>query len=313
MCKITTNDIIGQNEKLDPVKFSTTNYLNCRLDKNESSKTLRIRLLPFFPEGGSPFHMIHTHTVRVPRELSRDSGWKSYTCLRKTEGLSPELGKKCPFCEIHDEINNILKTDLSDTDRKKYSDIEYQMRPKSTWLVRCIERGKEEDGVKFWRFNASRKKDGVYDDLFNLFKQRMLESGDEQYNIFDLDNGKDLILTLSKDSNNKVAINIVDAGRESPLSTDKDLANSWINDSKKWTEVYSIKPYEYLRIVSVGEIPFYDKENGCWIAKGKDEPASEGGDMGSPKSGGGNFKFNNFDSDDLGERLNLDDGDDIGF
>lgn len=311
MCNISASDIIGQNEKLDPVKFSTTNYLNCRLDKNETTKTLKIRLLPFSPQGGTPFYMIHTHTVRVPRELSKDSGWKSYTCLRKTSGLNPELGNKCPFCEIHDEVNKILKTDLSDTDKKKYSDIEYQMRPKDTWIVRCIERGKENDGVKFWRFNASRKKDGVYDTLFNLFKQRMIESGEEKYNIFDLENGKDLIITLSKDANNKVAINIVDAGRESPLSTDKAQAQAWINDPKKWTEVYSIKPYDYLSIVSTGEIPYFDKENGIWIVKPKDE--NEGNENEDKKNINA---YSNFDSEDLGESINLnvnDNDDDIGF
>ena len=36
-------------------QFDTKNYLQARLGEKESSKTLTIRLLPFSPEGGTPF------------------------------------------------------------------------------------------------------------------------------------------------------------------------------------------------------------------------------------------------------------------
>lgn len=38
-----------------------------------------------------------------------------------------------------------------------YSDLEFQTRKSESWIVRCIERGKEDEGVKFWKFNVSKK------------------------------------------------------------------------------------------------------------------------------------------------------------
>jgi hypothetical protein len=137
------------------------------------------------------------------------------------------------------------------------------------WIVRCIERDHEEDGVKFWLFNASRKKDGVYDKIINLFNERWEEAKEvgEQYNIFDLNDGKDLNITLSKDPNNKTVIQITDASRPSPLSTDYDQALSWIEDPKKWDEVYTVKPYDYMAIVVQGGYPVFDKQTQKYVDK----------------------------------------------
>lgn len=321
MSNVTVEAIMAQNESVNTkknfkkVNFSETNYLNCRLTKNEMTKTLKIRLLPFFPEGGSPFHMIHTHTLKVPKKIA-ESGFKSYVCLRNTKDIDSSLGDKCPICEIHDEANKLLRQAETEADKKRYSDLEYQTRCKNTWVVRCIERGHEDEGVKFWKFNVSQKKDGVYDKLFNLFKERKEESGEEEYNIFDLENGKDLIITLSKDNNNKVAINIVDAGRESPLSKDPELAEKWINDDKKWNDVYVAKPYEYLKIVSTGGVPFFDKENKIWVSEEEILAAKEEETKNESITQKENLsQFSNFDSDDLGETLNLDDNnpENLGF
>ena len=62
----------------------------------------------------------------------------------------------------------IIKDDLI----KRYGDIEFLNKVKEMWIVRCIERDHEEDGVKFWLFNSSKKKDGVYDKIMNLAKIR---------------------------------------------------------------------------------------------------------------------------------------------
>ena len=84
-------------------------------------------------------------------------------------------------------------------------------------------------------------------------------------NVFKIDSGKDLIITLSKDSNGKTVIQIVDDEDRSPLTEDFDLGMSWINDSKKWDEVYTVKPYKYMEIIVKGGIPVWDKVNGGYI------------------------------------------------
>ena len=64
-------------------QFNEKNYLQARLANNETSKTLTIRLLPFSPEGGSPFKKVFMHTVKVNKEVA-PNGWKTFVCLRTT-------------------------------------------------------------------------------------------------------------------------------------------------------------------------------------------------------------------------------------
>ena len=42
-----------------------------------------------------------------------------------------------------------------------------------------------------------------------------------------------------------------------------------MNDEKKWSDVFTIKPYDYLSIVLDGEIPFFDKNEQKWVVKEK--------------------------------------------
>ena len=60
-------------------QFNEKNYLQARLSDKETSKTLTIRLLPFSPEGGSPFKKVFMHTVKVNKEVA-PNGWKTFVC-----------------------------------------------------------------------------------------------------------------------------------------------------------------------------------------------------------------------------------------
>ena len=42
---------------------------------------------------------------------------------------------------------------------------------------------------------------------------------------------------------------------------------AWIYDSKKWQDVFTCKPYEYLSLVSQMKTPWFDKANNIWIDK----------------------------------------------
>ena len=260
--------VISQNERETYVpakkktEFNPKNYLNARLGKGETTKKLRIRLLPFSKEGGSPFQKVSIHTVKAAKEGGQ--GWRTFVCP-----VHSHKGDKCPFCETSEQAKQLRLKTVNEVEKKKYGDIEFMNRAKDAWIVRCIERDHEEDGVKFWLFNASRKKDGVYDKIINLFNERWEEAKEvgEQYNIFDLNDGKDLNITLSKDPNNKTVIQITDASRPSPLSTDYDQALSWIEDPKKWDEVYTVKPYDYMAIVVQGGYPVFDKQTQKYVDK----------------------------------------------
>ena len=260
-----------EQEQKQPVKktqFDTKNYLQARLSSNEDSKTLTIRLLPFSPEGGSPFKKVFMHTVKVNKEVS-PSGWKTFVCPTHNKKDGSVMGEKCPFCETSAKARELKSKSLDEPTKKKYGDVEFLNRVKEMWIVRCIERDHEEDGVKFWLFNSSKKKDGVYDKIYNLAKIRSEAAAKKGnvYNIFDVNNGLDLIITLTRTSDNKTAIQIVDAGIPSPLSENSELGEEWIHDNKQWNEVYTVKPYDYMEIIAMGGVPVFNKDANKYIDK----------------------------------------------
>ena len=253
----------------EKTEFSPKYYLQARLTPGETSKTLTIRLLPFSPEGGTPFKKVHIHTVKVNKELS-PGGWKTFVCPVKND--STETGvtdKRCPFCDTSQKARELKDAATTEAEKKKYGDIEYMNRAKAAWIVRCIERGHEEDGVKFWLFNDSAKKDGVYDKIMNIYHQRKeaAERKGKTSNIFDVNDGKDIIISLSKDANNKTVTKIVDDEDKSPLTNNYEQGMAWINDAKKWSSIYTPKSYDYMAIALQDGVPVYDKANGKYVDK----------------------------------------------
>ncbi len=268
---IDTAAVINQNEEVNLAQkrkktaFNLKNYLQAKLGANETTKKLTIRLLPFTSDGGSPFKKVYMHTVKVNKEVA-PNGWRTFVCPTHND---LGLDMKCPFCDTSEQAKALRNEAKSEAERRKYGDIEFANKAKECWIVRCIERGHEEDGVKFWMFTHSKKKDGVYDKIMNLFKTRLEEGKEEgiEENIFDLNNGKDLVITLAKDSNNKTIVQISDKSRNTPLSEDYDTAVSWVNDEKEWTDVFTVKSYDYMSIIVEGGIPVYDKELGKYVNK----------------------------------------------
>jgi len=249
-------------------QFDKKNYLQARLSDSESSKTLTIRLLPFSPDGGSPFQKVFMHTVKVNKGVS-PSGWKTFVCPTHNKKDGSTMGENCPFCELTAKARELKSNALDEPTKKKYGEIEFMSRVKEMWIVRCIERGHEDDGVKFWLFNSSKKKDGVYDKIMNLesIRSEAARRKGNNYSIFDLENGLDLIVTITKTQDNKTSIQIVDDGFPSPLTDDIEKGMEWIKDEKKWYEVYTVKPYEYMAVVAAGGVPIFNKEVGKYIDK----------------------------------------------
>jgi hypothetical protein len=247
--------------------FDTRNYLDVRLEEGQTEKTLKIRLLPMDLETGNPFVKVHTHNVKVPKEVSK-SGFKSYICLSKTEGIDNETyGNKCPFCEINREAySESTKTD-DPVKKKALQDISVANLSRETVIVRCIQRGKEDEGVKFWKFNIrTQDKTDPYNQIMRLYKMRKeeAEAAGQVCNILDIYNGRDLNITITEGN---AAPAISDAGLSTPLSKDENEMKQWIYDGKKWQDVFAIKPYEYLSIVSQMRIPWYDRDLGKWVDK----------------------------------------------
>jgi hypothetical protein len=254
--------------KTKKTQFDTKNYLQARLGENETSKTLTIRLLPITPDSNTAFQKIHMHTVRVNKEVS-PNGWKTFVCPPKNKVDGKAMGEKCPFCEISAKAKELKNQSLDEPTKKKYGDVEFMNKAKDMWIVRCIERGHEDDGVKFWLFPDNRQGKGVFDQIRNLAKVRSEAAAAKgnKYSIYDVNNGLDLIVTLTKGSDGKTTVLILDSGIPSPITEDYELGEKWINDPKKWYEVYTVKSYEYMSIVSEGGVPVFSQEEKKYVNK----------------------------------------------
>jgi hypothetical protein len=245
----------------DKVEFDASHYLNDRLEKGQDTKKMKIRLLPFAPEAGemSPFFKVHVHVTKINE--NGEKKWKRYMC-------PVGMGKsdKCPFCEGAAEAHKKKYSCDDEALRKQYGDIEFSNKSKDYWLVRCIDRAHEEDGVKFWRFPDNKKGKGIYDEAYALFQTRN-EGGT---NIFDLMQGKDLIVTMTRQKESgkeTTAYHISDDENRTPLASTEEQMNAWIYDKLTWEDVYPVKDYDYLFIAAQGESPIYSKELGRWSSK----------------------------------------------
>lgn len=278
------DDRISRNDStaLKPIStFDAKNYLNVKLnsEKGEKSKELRVRILPIDGESSTPFKKIYVHPVRVPKDIS-STGFKSYICIEKTDGIDNEkYGHKCPFCELNREAykKSVEATDPVDKDR--YKKLSLAMIAKEACIIRLIDRSAEEDGPKFWKFNVKLDKTDPKNVIKSLYKSRLEESREEgeEENILDIYKGKDFKITISQSESrgedndnknkNKTSVNIIDYGKNKPLSNDEETIKKWVFDPKKWNDVFSIKPYDYLAIIINGGTPWYDKETNKWVNK----------------------------------------------
>jgi hypothetical protein len=228
-------------------------YFTTLLPKGARSGEKRIRILPT-SDGSSPFVEVYFHEVQV------DGNWvKLYDPKQE--------GKRSPLNEVYE---GLMMTGL-EADKV----LARSYRARKFYVVKVIDRENEQDGVKFWRFKHNTKSEGVLDKIFPLFKNK----GD----ITDPQKGRDLIITLglTKAGNGKdyTAITSIIPEDATPLHTDSEIVNSWINDELTWSDVYSKKSEDYLEMVAKGEVPRWDSETKKWVSNSSEETV-----IGSPSS-----------------------------
>lgn len=269
---ITPQSIVVEDHPKEKVhsNFDVKNYLNIKLGPNETTKTLTIRLLPMDLKTGNPFARVHVHNVKVPQELVKpgDKPYKSFICLKKNRDIDHDkFGSKCPYCDLnYTAYQESVNTD-DPVKKKMYQKISLENLAQEAVIVRCIERGKEDEGVKFWKFNIRSDKTDPYNQIINLYNLRKenAERKGKTENILDIYEGRDLNVTITAEGTS--APTIVDDSDRSPLSENEEQMREWIFDPKKWQDVFTCKPFEYLSLVSQMRIPWFDKTNGVWIDK----------------------------------------------
>ena len=237
--------------KTEAKTYDLKNYFTTFLKDKERTATKRIRILPT-KDGSTPFVEVHGHKIQVEGE------WKTFTCLKH------EKNEDCPFCEAREALLATGKESDKEL-AKKYS-------AKKMYVVKVIDRDNEADGPKFWRFNHDYRKTGTLDKIYGVLQA-------VNKDITDPTTGRDLLVMIARDQNNRPVVQSISHVDPSPLSEDADLAKEWLSDERTWEDVYSIKSYEYLEIIVKGGVPTWDKDAKKWIDKASITASEEGDNL----------------------------------
>jgi len=267
--KPNTLPVGNTNNTANKPVFDMRHYLNVKLGPGETKRTLTIRLLPISKDSSDCFASVYTHDVKVPKDIvgPGKKPYKSFICLRKNHNIDHEkYGERCPYCELNSAAYAEADNEQDPEKKKMLREISWNSRAKEHAIIRCIERGREDEGVKFWKFAIRKDQTDPYHVLCNLYNTH-LEGGRRrgiEENIFDLYNGRDLIITVTEGTS---APMIMVDSYPSPLSENDGQILEWVNDPKTWHDVFPCKPYEYLSVTSQMKIPWFDKRNGVWVDK----------------------------------------------
>ena len=215
-------------------------YFAAILKDTEKQGQRRLRILPT-PDGSSPFKEVWYHEIQV------DGKWQKFYDPGKNDN------ERSPLNEVYEELRSTGK----DSDKE----LAKQYLSRKFYIVKVIDRDAEDEGVKFWRFKHNYKNEGILDKIIPIWRAK----GD----ITDPDNGRDIILELTKAKTPKGAtytvIQTIMYDDPAPVHEDKETAESWIKDELTWEDVYSKKPVEYLEAIARGETPRWDSEKGGYV------------------------------------------------
>jgi hypothetical protein len=228
-------------EKKSEKVYDLKNYFNTYIKEGVKSSTKEIRILPS-KDGSSPFAEVHGHKVQV------DGEWKTFACLKH------EKDEPCPFCEAREA--------LLSTGKESDKELAKKYNARKMYVVKVIDRGAEDEGVKFWRFNHDYRKEGIFDKIHGV-----LTALKTNRDVTNPETGRDLAITINRNQNNVPVVSAVVALDSTPLSEDAEKAQEWLSDERTWEDVYSVRSYDYLEIIVKGGIPVWDKEEKKFIDK----------------------------------------------
>jgi len=241
--------VLAQYEKSQSSSNTTTKmssedrmkkYFAALLKDNEKQGQKRVRILPT-KDGSSPFKEVWFHEIQV------DGKWQKFYDPAKNDN------ERSPLNEVYEE--------LMSTGKESDKELAKQYKARKFYIVKVIDRENEQDGVKFWRFKHNYKQEGILDKVIPIWKAK----GD----ITDSENGRDLILELTKAKTGKGAtytvIQTVMYDDPSPISKDENQLTDWVSDEMTWEDVYSKKPVEYLEAIARGETPRWDSDKGGYV------------------------------------------------
>lgn len=221
-------------------------YFALILDDKSNSGTRRVRILPT-KDGSSPFKEAWYHEIQVGGK------WQKFFDPGKNDN------ERSPLNEVYEELMSTGK----DSDKE----LAKQYKSRKFYIVKVIDRDREEDGVKFWRFKHNYKNEGILDKIIPIWRNK----GD----ITDSQIGRDLIIELSKQKTPKGAayttVSTIMYDDPAPIHDSKSIMGEWVEDEMTWLDVYSKKPVEYLESIARGEVPRWDNDKGGYVYGNSDQ------------------------------------------
>jgi hypothetical protein len=247
MAKNSLDAILSQYEKNSETKSKNTKmsnedrlkkYFTEKLQAKEKSATKRFRILPG-KDGKSPFDEVYFHEKEV------NGKFEKIYCSKLNDG------DHCPLCESREA--------LLEEGTEKAKKLAKDFSARKFYVVKGIDREKEDDGVKFWRFKHKYTGDGIMDKLIPIFKLK----GD----ITDPREGRDIIISTGRNDKNHSVVNTIMSDDVTILTSDKEKANEWFGNDLTFREVYAKKSKEYLEIVATNKTPIWDSELSKFVAE----------------------------------------------
>ena len=243
-----------QHKELDKTK-----YVDLHLGKGELTKEVVLRIIPF--KDRTIFKQIRLHNVEV--DVDGEKKFRNVICLHRTKDahIQEKFGDKCPFCEVANRAYKDSQEATDETEKKNLMDVWKNNTGRDFFIFRAIVRGKENEGVKFYRCGKTKNGTGIYEQIMKLYNER------KPANIFDLFKGSDIKITVSKMNEKHIQLtySVIDKNPMSPVAEDKEVILNWMKDPTEWYDVYSPKSYDYLSILLEGKVPTWDKDQGKYV------------------------------------------------
>jgi len=230
----------GKRDSGSQKTYDLKNYFNTVLPKGVDSQTKKIRILPPAEGQKTPFTVFWGHVKKIGDD------YKTFPCLKH------ENDEDCPFCQAREA--------LLATGKEEDKELAKEYSAKQFYIVKVIDRDNEADGVKFWRFKHNYKKGGVMDKM-------MAAIVTVNHNVTDIETGRDLNIVVVRDGKASIVQNVTYPLETSKLSANEDKVKEWTGDVRTWEDVYSVRNYDYLKIVVKGDTPVWDKDNKCYAGK----------------------------------------------
>ncbi len=221
-----------------------TKYFTLALGEKENSGIRTIRILPLDTEG-KWYDIVKFHNLKIGKRWN-----KLYDPAQD--------GEESP---LNDMYKLLMKGDAED---KKIAN---NYRSRDFYIVRGIERGKEHEGVKFWRFPKVNDGSGIMDKIQPMMKF-LNDKNPGSGAFFNPVAGRDLVISVVRDQSKgytKVSQIIFD--EPGLVSQDATQMSEWLNNEMTWRDVYKKKSIEYLRIVAEGSEPVWDNESKQFVSK----------------------------------------------